>query len=41
MRKKEEPVRMEFEGIPYEVIRRRVKYARVEFKHSHLRVIVP
>lgn len=32
---------MEFEGIPYEVIRRQVKYSRVEFKHSLLRVIVP
>ncbi len=34
---------MEFEGIPFEVIRRRVKYSRVEFKHSGegLRVIVP
>ena len=32
---------MEFEGIPFEVIRRRVKYSRVEFRHSFLRVIVP
>jgi predicted metal-dependent hydrolase len=34
---------MEFEGIPFEVIRRRVKYSRVEFKHSGegLRIIVP
>lgn len=32
---------MEFEGIPFEVIRRRVKYSRVEFRHSCLRVIVP
>ncbi len=32
---------MEFEGIPYEVVRRRVKYARVEFKPSGLRVVVP
>jgi predicted metal-dependent hydrolase len=32
---------MEFEGIPFEVVRRRVKYSRVEFKHSHLRVVVP
>lgn len=31
----------EFEGIPYEVVRRRVKYPRVEFKNGHLRVIVP
>lgn len=34
-------MKMEFEGIPFEVIRRRVKYSRVEFKHSHLRVVVP
>jgi predicted metal-dependent hydrolase len=34
---------MEFEGIPFEVIRRRVKYSRVEFKSpgEKLRVIVP
>ena len=31
----------EFEGIPFEVIRRRVKYSRVEFKTGSLRVIVP
>jgi predicted metal-dependent hydrolase len=31
----------EFEGIPVEVIRRRVKYSRVEFKKERLRVIVP
>ncbi len=36
-----EPVTMEFEGIPFIVIRRRVRYSRVEFKHSGLRVIVP
>lgn len=40
-KKVEEPVIMEFEGIPFVVIRRRVKYSRVEFKHSGLRVIVP
>jgi predicted metal-dependent hydrolase len=34
-------MKMEFEGIPFEVIRRKVKYSRVEFKHSHLRVVVP
>jgi predicted metal-dependent hydrolase len=33
--------KMEFEGIPFEVVRRRVKYSRVEFRHSCLRVIVP
>lgn len=32
---------MEFEGIPFEVVRRRVKYSRVEFRTSTLRVIVP
>lgn len=32
---------MEFEGIPFEVVRRRVKYSRVEFKPSGLRVVVP
>ncbi|UCH92637.1 MAG: M48 family metallopeptidase [Candidatus Aminicenantes bacterium] len=37
----EEPKPMEFEGIPFEVIRRRVKYSRVEFKTPGLRVIVP
>ena len=31
----------EFEGIPFQVIRRRVKYSRVEFKTGGLRVIVP
>jgi len=31
----------EFEGIPFEVVRRRVKYSRVEFKTGGLRVIVP
>lgn len=31
----------EFAGIPFEVVRRRVKYSRVEFKAGHLRVIVP
>ena len=31
----------EFEGIPFEVVRRRVKYSRVEFKTGSLRVIVP
>lgn len=31
----------EFEGIPFEVVRRRVKYSRVEFKTRSLRVIVP
>ncbi len=36
-----EPVIMEFEGIPFIVIRRRVRYSRVEFKHNGLRVIVP
>lgn len=40
-KKIEEPVTMEFEGIPFIVIRRRVKYSRVEFKHSGLTVIVP
>lgn len=30
-----------FEGIPYEVVQRRVKYARVEFRPVGLRVIVP
>jgi predicted metal-dependent hydrolase len=35
------PALKSFEGIPYEVIRRRVKYSRVEFKHDRLRVIVP
>lgn len=34
-------VDMEFEGIPFQVIRRRVKYSRVEFKEGGLRVIVP
>jgi len=33
--------RAEFEGIPFEVVRRRVKYSRVEFKTGGLRVIVP
>jgi predicted metal-dependent hydrolase len=32
---------MEFEGIPFEVIRRRVRYSRVEFKTAGLRVVVP
>lgn len=32
---------MDFEGIPFEVVRRRVKYSRVEFRSSGLRVIVP
>jgi predicted metal-dependent hydrolase len=32
---------MEFEGIPFEVVRRRVKYSRVEFKTAGLRVVVP
>jgi predicted metal-dependent hydrolase len=32
---------LEFEGIPFEVVRRRVKYSRVEFKTAGLRVIVP
>jgi predicted metal-dependent hydrolase len=32
---------MEFEGIPFEVVRRRVRYSRVEFKTAGLRVIVP
>jgi len=32
---------MEFEGIPFEVIRRRVKYSRIEFNNTGLRVIVP
>ncbi|MCP4147116.1 MAG: M48 family metallopeptidase [bacterium] len=40
-KKRKEPVTLEFEGIPFEVIRRRVKYSRVEFKTSGLRVIVP
>ncbi len=31
----------EFEGIPFDVVRRRVKYSRVEFKTGGLRVIVP
>jgi len=31
----------EFEGIPVEVCRRRVRNARVEFKPDHLKVIVP
>lgn len=31
----------EFEGIPFEVVRRRVKYSRVEFKAAGLRVVVP
>lgn len=39
--KKIETQMAEFEGIPYEVVRRRVKYPRVEFKNGHLRVIVP
>jgi predicted metal-dependent hydrolase len=30
-----------FEGIPFEVVRRRVRYSRVEFKTSGLRVVVP
>jgi predicted metal-dependent hydrolase len=32
---------MEFEGIPFEVVRRRVRYSRVEFKTRGLRVVVP
>lgn len=32
---------MEFEGIPFEVVRRRVRYSRVEFKATGLRVVVP
>jgi predicted metal-dependent hydrolase len=32
---------MKFEGIPFEVVRRRVKYSRVEFKGGGLRVVVP
>jgi predicted metal-dependent hydrolase len=32
---------MEFEGIPVEVVRRRVRYSRVEFKAAGLRVVVP
>ncbi|MCP5045937.1 MAG: M48 family metallopeptidase [bacterium] len=32
---------LEFEGIPAEVVYRRVKYSRVEFKGGGLRVIVP
>jgi predicted metal-dependent hydrolase len=32
---------MEFEGIPFEVVRRRVRYSRVEFKSAGLRVVVP
>jgi len=32
---------LEFEGIPFEVIYRRVKYSRVEFKPAGLRVVVP
>lgn len=32
---------MDFEGIPFEVVRRRVKYSRVEFRPAGLRVIVP
>jgi predicted metal-dependent hydrolase len=32
---------MEFAGIPFEVVHRRVKYSRVEFKSAGLRVIVP
>jgi predicted metal-dependent hydrolase len=32
---------MEFEGIPFEVVRRRVRYSRVEFKTAGLRVVVP
>ena len=40
-KKAAEPVTMEFEGIPFVVIRRRVRFSRVEFKHSGLRVIVP
>ncbi|MDQ1353273.1 MAG: hypothetical protein QG657_3579 [Acidobacteriota bacterium] len=40
-KKVEEPVIMEFEGIPFVVIRRRVRYSRVEFKNNGLRVIVP
>jgi predicted metal-dependent hydrolase len=37
--KEQEP--MEFEGIPFEVVRRRVRYSRVEFKTKGLRVVVP
>jgi len=37
--KEQEP--MEFEGIPLEVVRRRVRYSRVEFKTAGLRVVVP
>ncbi len=42
-RSEESPFLMEFEGIPFQVIRRRVKYSRVEFRHDGepLRVIVP
>ena len=36
-----EPGPMEFEGIPFEVVRRRVRYSRVEFKSAGLRVVVP
>lgn len=32
---------MEFEGIPFEVVHRRVRYSRVEFKTAGLRVVVP
>jgi predicted metal-dependent hydrolase len=32
---------MEFDGIPFEVVRRRVRYSRVEFKTAGLRVVVP
>jgi hypothetical protein len=32
---------MEFEGITFEVVRRRVRYSRVEFKSAGLRVVVP
>lgn len=41
MKRIEKPIEKKFEGMPYEVIRRRVKYARVEFRESLLRVIVP
>lgn len=32
---------LEFEGIPYDVVRRKVMYARVEFKRNKLLVVVP
>ncbi|MCU0289808.1 MAG: M48 family metallopeptidase [Acidobacteria bacterium] len=41
IKKVEEPVIMKFEGIPFIVIRRQVKYSRVEYRNSGLRVIVP